>query len=198
MAFDLEAIPAESRNRASIEAHVEIYNRTQDTIRVHNPTDTDFIVHNDRRFSNEVYSIPNKNKDIGFGKGNNDVPRFIARRFVDKLGMELINQKIKEDWDKKKKEFRLEERGVMEERLALRSNDPKLWDEVTKQLWVGVTKRYQSGVIEDIEPVAPKKTFTSQAEAALDRLEMADAEIGVPQDTEDTQDAKDTFADQIS
>ena len=117
--FDLNAIPANARSKASIEAHKELYARTQDIIRVHNPTNKDFVVYNDRRFANERYVIPNKDKDIGYGKGNNDVLRFIVQRFVDKLGMEIISKKIAEDWEKKKLKFRIEERGQMEERLAL-------------------------------------------------------------------------------
>ena len=112
MSFTIDQIPPQSRNKASIAAHKELYDRTQDIIRVHNPTDKDFIVYNDRRFSNERYVIPNKDKDIGFGKGNNDVLRFIAQRFVDKLGMEMIAKIIKDDWDKKKGKFRLEEQEL--------------------------------------------------------------------------------------
>lgn len=180
MSFDQNAIPPNARSKTQIAAHLELYNRTQDTVRVHNPSQEDFIVYNDRRFANERYVIPNATRDIGFGKGNNDVPRFIALRFVDKMGMEMITKMIKEDWDKKKGKYRLDEQGVMEERLALRSSDPKLWEKVTKELWVGVVKRYQNDIIEDLEPVAPRKEYGSDAEAALDRLDMFDSEIGVP------------------
>lgn len=200
MSFNIDVIPADSRSKASIAAHVELYSRTQDTVRVHNPTDEDFIVYNDRRMTNERYSIPNKTKDIGYGPGNNDVPRFIAMRFVDKLGMEMINQKIQEDWNKKKGKFRLEEQGQMEERLALRSSDPKLWEEVTKQLWLGVVKRYQSDtLLDDVEDRPERKEYGSSAEETLDRLGMVDAEIGVDQRQVDSQeDMKNKFLEQIS
>lgn len=181
MAFEINQIPPNARSKTSIAAHLELYSRTQDIIRVHNPTDKDFIVYNDRRFANERYVIPNKDKDIGYGKGNNDVLRFIALRFVDKLGMEMISKIIAEDWEKKKLKFRIEERGVMEERLALRSNDPKLWEEITKKLWIGVVKRYQGDMIEEPEAKAPRKEYSSAAEETLDRLEMVDTEIEKPQ-----------------
>jgi hypothetical protein len=199
MAFDLNAIPANARNKASIEAHKELYARTQDIIRVHNPTDKDFIVYNDRRFANERYVIPNKDKDIGYGRGNNDVLRFIALRFVDKLGMEMIDKMIKDDWEKKKLKFRIEERGIMEERLALRSSDPKLWEQVTKQLWIGVVKRYQSDMIEEPEAKAPRKDYSSAAEETLDRLQMNDTEIEQPRpNTEAVDDVKNKFAESIT
>lgn len=184
MSFTIDVIPPSARNAKSIAAHKELYDRTMDVIRVHNPTDNDFAVYNDRRFSNETYVIPNKNKDIGYGKGNNDVVRYIAQRYVDKMGMEMINDKIKKDWDKKKMAYRLEERGQMEERYALKSNDPKLWDEVIKELWIGVVKRYQSDVFEEPEPMTPRKEYGSSAEEALDRLRLVDSEIGVQTDLE--------------
>lgn len=198
MAFDMNAIPANNRNKQSIAAHLEIYERTQDIIRVHNPTDKDFIVYNDRRFANERYVIPNSNKDIGFGKGNNDVLRFIAQRFVDKLGMEMISKIITDDWEKKKLKFRIEERGQMEERLALKSSDPKLWEDITKKLWIGVVKRYQGEMIEEPEAKAPRKEYSSSAEEALDRLGMVDMEIERPVEPKSEVTAKDKFAESIS
>ena len=201
MAFDLNAIPPNARNKQSIAAHLEIYSRTQDIIRVHNPTDKDFIVYNDRRFANERYVIPNKDKDIGYGKGNNDVLRFIALRFVDKLGMEMISKKIADDWEKKKLKFRIEERGMMEERLALRSSDPKMWEDVTKKLWIGVVKRYQSDTIEEPEERKPRKDYSSAAEETLDRLEMQDVEIEQPQTDQSKSDVdikKESFVESIT
>lgn len=198
--IDLNVIPASNRNKASIALHVEIYNRTMDTVRVHNPTDKDFMVYNDRRFSNEQYQVPNKNRNIGFGPGMNDVPRFIALRFVDKLGMEMISEIIKDDWDKKKGKFRLEEQGQMEERLALRSSDPKIWEDITKQLWIGVVKRYQGEVYEEPEAREPRKEYGSTAEETIARLEMNDTEIDArPQgEVPEVEDAKDSFARSIT
>lgn len=199
MAFDINVIPPDSRNKASVSAHLEMYARTQDIIRVHNPTDEDFIVYNDRKVSNERYVIPNNSKNIGYGEGNNDVPRYIALRFVDKLGMEIINKKIQEDWSKKKGKFRLEEQGQMEERLALKSSDPKLWDEVTKELWIGVVKRYQSDMLDVPEQREERKEYGSTAEETLDRLGLVDSEIGVDIQGETSQeDVKNKFLEQIS
>lgn len=199
MAFDINVIPPDSRNKASVSAHLEMYARTQDIIRVHNPTDEDFIVYNDRKVSNERYVIPNSSKNIGYGEGNNDVPRYIALRFVDKLGMEIINKKIQEDWSKKKGKFRLEEQGQMEERLALKSSDPKLWDDVTKELWIGVVKRYQSDMLDVPEQREERKEYGSTAEETLDRLGLVDSEIGVDIQGETSQeDVKNKFLEQIS
>lgn len=201
MTFDIGAIPPNNRSKQAIAAHLELYNRTQDVVRVHNPTDNDFIVYNDRRFANERYVIPSKDKDIGYGKGNNDVPQFIAVRYLDKMGMELISVMIKEDWDKKKGKFRLEEQGVMEERLALRSNDPKLWDKVTPLLWKGIIKRFQGDLIEEPEAKTPHREYGSMAEESLARLKMDDADMGVAHsevDNEPDNDKKSTFAESIT
>jgi len=202
MTFDLNAVPPNARSKAQIDAHREIYARTQDVCRVHNPTETDYVIHNDRRFANEKYLVPNINKDIGFGKGNNDVPRFIAKRYIENMGMEIINKKIKEDWDVKKLAFRLEERGQMEERLALRSNDPKLWNEITPKLFLGVVKRYQEEIMEEPEQKPQRKEYASPADEAMDRLGINDMEIGVSSSTPaeaqpDINQAQNNFINQI-
>lgn len=194
--FDINVIPPSNRNKAAIAAHLELYNRSMDTVRVHNPSDTDFIVHNDKRVSNEKYVIPAQTKDIGYGKGNNDVPRFIAKRYLDTMGIEMINVKIKEDWLKKKGKFRLEEQGMMEERLALRSSDPKLWDEITPKLWVKVVKRYQEETYDEPEPIEARKEYSSPADEALDRLGLTDSDIDTL-DTNTETDKKDEFINQV-
>lgn len=199
MSFNINAIPADARNKVQIQAHLELYNRTQDVIRVHNPTSEDFIVHHDRKVSNEQYRIPAKDKDIGFGKGNNDVPRYIALHYINKMGMEIISKQIKEDWEKKKGKFRLEEQGMMEERLALRSNDPELWKKVSKELWLGVVRRYQGESYDDPEPVQERKDYGSMAEAAINELNMFDQEVGVASTSEHTEPSsslKDDFINQ--
>ena len=196
--FDVSAIPPDARNKRSIAAHLEMYNRTMDTVRVHNDTKEDFVINNDKRVSNEKYVVPSKDRDIGFGRGNNDVPRFIAMRYLDKMGNLLLADIIKKDWDVKKTKFRLEERGTMEERLALRSTDPKLWDEITKKLWIGVVSRYQEAVAEEPIEREPSRRYSTASEEALSRLDMVDSEVGVPTETPADIDAKTKFIESIT
>ena len=90
----------------------------------------------------------------------------------------------------------------MEERLALRSSDPKMWEDVTKQLWIGVVKRYQSDMIEEPEAKAPRKDYSSAADEAIDRLGLMDMEIERPLEKDNPQTQVDTkkqdFANSIT
>lgn len=188
MAFDLNAVPPGDRSPAQMTAHLEMYKRSMDTIRVHNPTDEDYIVYNDRKVTNEQYVIPNKNRDVGYGKGNMHVFRYIADRYVNKMGTKMIMQIAKEDWDKQKLKYRREEWGTYEERLAIKPNDPKQWEKIAPQLFLGVVSRYQMNEPEPLEQT-PEKSYNSRAEAALERLGIADQQI---------EEAKDEFINSIT
>lgn len=193
MPLDLNVIPESSRSKEAMAIHKELYMRTMDTWRVHNPTDKDFVVYNDRMISNEKWVVPNQNKDIGKGKGNQDVPAFVMRRYLNKMGIELLNDKIKKDWDERKQQFRLEERGKFEETLALKTNDPKLWDEITPLLVVKMVQRYGGDDIFEEEPIQEQRDSTlSEGEQALARLGLEKKEF------EDLEDSKNELMDQIS
>ncbi len=203
--LDLNAIPPAARNKNQIALHLELYNRSMDTIRVHNPTNKDYYVYNNKMVAKETYIVPANTRDLGYGKGNNDVPRFIADRYLEHMGLDMIHKKIEADWDKKKMQFRLEERGDMEGKLALRSSDPKLWDEVTPILWKGVISRYQSEAYDEPQEKPERKEYSSPAEEALDRLGLKDTDMGVStevsellnNDTRDLEHKKDQFIDSI-
>lgn len=200
--FDMNVIPPENRNKAQVAAHLEIWRRSQDICRVHNPTDEDFVVYNDRQVTNERWVIPAQTKDIGPGKGNKDVPRYIAERYLDKMGGKLIQEKSKAHWEIEKTKYRLEERGQMEERLAIRVTDKREWDIITPMLFLGVVKRYEDTQDYVPEPPSePKKPTFSSASSALDRLGLADAEVGFnsQDELEDSgpEDAKTNLINQI-
>lgn len=191
MPFNINPIPPGDRSKTHVAAHLELYKESLDTIRVHNPSDEDFTVYWDRMQSNEQYVIPNKNRDIGMGKGNADVPRYVANSYIDRMGSKMIQAISKEDWDKQKQNYRREEQGVYEERLAIRINDPKQWDKVLPQLWVGVVKRYQMNEPEPAPEQQKNVANVSRSQAALERLGINDMEIGI------IEDAKNDFINQI-
>ncbi len=197
MAFDVNVIPAEARTKEQIALHIERYKRTQDTIQVYNPTDEDYVVWNDRKVTNERWTIPNKGKDIGVGKGNNNVPRFVAERYLKKMGQRLIQEISKADWEEKKLAYPLEQRGMYEERLAIKVNDRKQWDKLTPILWKGVVERYQGDAWMDEEEKKDIKPGLTPSEAALERLELLDKELGVGEPEAGIEDRKQQLADQL-
>lgn len=192
--FDINAIPPSNRSKEQVQAHLEIYKKTQDIVRVHNPTQEDFIVYNDRMVTNEQWLIPNKDRDMGKGKGNVDVPRYIALRYLNQMGTKLIGEKSKREWDKIKGQYRADERGQMEGRLAIRLNDKKEWEKITPKLWLGVVKKFQEGNISVMQEVEPKKQTFSRGEAALEELDIIDREL----ETGDVEQSKNEFINKIT
>ncbi len=172
--FNPTVIPPENNTPQQRAAHLELYGKSQDVWRVHNPTDEDYTVYNDRKMTNEHYTIPNKNRDVGFGPGNLDVRWYIAEMYAKNMLVKIISDISKKDWEVKKMQFRFDERGQKEELLAIRVNDQKLIDEWTPKILLGIVSRYQSNQLDDVEPVEPKRPSGSFVEDALDRLNLKD------------------------
>jgi len=199
MSFNITNIPPEGRTKSHIAAHMEMYTRTQDIIRVHNPSDEDFIINNDRMVTNESWVIPNKNKDLGKGKGNFDVPRYIAIMYLNRMGTQMISEVSAIKWEEIKKNYRADERGTMEERLAIRTNSIPEWKKITPILWKGVVSRYQSGNMEALPPEKDRKKSYSLGEETLDMLDLEDAEIGLQsQEVDQLEETKNKFIKDIT
>lgn len=194
--FNLNAIPPQQRTKEHVQAHMELYKKTQDIIRVHNPTSEDFIVYNDRMVTNEQWVIPNKDRDMGAGKGNFDVPRYIARRYLDHMGKQLIQEKSKREWEKIKGQYRADERGEMEGRLAIKMNDLSEWKKITPKLWLGVVQRYTGGNMPAVQEVERKPQAGTKFDAALEELELSDYELKVGKD--EIENNKQSLIDQIT
>ena len=134
----------------------EMYARSFDTIRVHNPTNTDFVEWYDKYGdSRQKYTVPHRAKNIGLGAGNNDLPRYLAERYAEKMIIHLINKKSHEEWEEVKKNYRVDERSGYEEKYALRTNNRELWKEYFPKLWLGVIEKYGGEELPD--PQEPQK-----------------------------------------
>ncbi len=195
----MNQIPVDGRSPAAIAFHIELFRRAQDTCEIYNPSEKDYVIHHDQMVTNNKWIVPNKEKDVGHGKGVQWVPRFAAILYIDKFGIEMINKMIKDDWDSRKEQYRYEERGAMEERLALRSNDQRMWDKVADILFRGVVQRSGGEDIEDELDVMPttENSSGSQATDTLNRLKIADREVGVRPPQADMTDAKDQLSQQL-
>jgi hypothetical protein len=92
----------------------------------------------------------------------------------------MINIISKADWNKKKENYRQEERGIMEERLALRTNNKELWAKIVPTLFMGVARRSEEevGMGEAIVEKQPDPTL-SNAEQIMEQLGLNDKEISI-------------------
>ncbi len=180
MPFNLNSVPAEGRTPEQIKLHLDLYNRSQDICLIHNPSPEDYTFFYNRKFEPNPYVIPNKDKDIGFGKGNLEIRRYLANIYVEKKGEQMINIISKADWDKKKENYRQEERGMMEERLAIRSNNKELWKTIVPQLFKGVVRRSTEEIgTGTFVPEAQVDPTLSNAEQIMEQLGLNDQEVSL-------------------
>lgn len=194
MPVNLNSIPPEGRTPQQIQAHLDLYNESQDIWLIHNPDETDFQFFYNRRFEPNPYVVPNCNKDIGFGKGNLEIRYFLAKVYAEKKGEQMINAISKADWDKQKENYRLEERGIMEERLALRTSNKALWSQIIPKLLLGRVRRSTEGVGIG-EPIleTPVDNSLSSVEQIIKTLELNDkvlSEAKLEQESQMTEEEK--------
>lgn len=158
-----------SNTREAEEIKAQMYKESLDTIAVANITEEDFVIYNDKaRATRTKWLIPNKNKDLGKGKGVQHIPRGMAYRYVEKMMTKIISEISAKDWDKKKDKYRDEERSKYEEKLAIRTDNPKLREELAKKLWIGVVERYGGDEIgeelEEIKKANPRQDMKDYLE----------------------------------
>lgn len=141
--------------------HQEQRRKSLDMVRVYNPTDEDF---------NFVYDgyrqmVPNKNKDIGYGKGMRVLQRFVAeyytKHIVDKMIIEKSDTKLKEVKDAMEKrgaadiEFNANQQVMNQYRV----DDIQLREPLEDQVLLGTEEEY--GLNDLAETVEPKKEFNA-------------------------------------
>lgn len=189
--FNMEVIPPTMRSQKQVDEHMEIWKRSLDTIRVHNPTDEDFIVWDNKKVAGQSWVIPAQTKDIGKGKGNQDMPRFAANRYISQMVPQLIAQIAQKAWEKEREQYRHDEWGEKEEHFGQRyANDEKLMQDVTQQLFLGVVEKFGTDQsYGEVEPPRSDRLNLSFAERILGQMNIEDKEI---------EESKQEFTEQIS
>ena len=121
------------------------------TVLVHNPTSEDYIFWYDKYGDKPEKSIvPKAQKDIGFGKGNAQLPKYKAVMYAKAMIEGLITKIADKDWEEKKKQYRTRDETILHaDKEAIRTNDARLWKELSPKIWLGIVKRYGGGDIPD-------------------------------------------------
>ncbi len=152
----------------------ELERRSMDSIRVFNPTDTDYYV----EWDGYKHRVPGKNKDEGIGKGMRVLPRYIAEKYVREMKNLLINQmNDKRLADIKEK---LQKAGTadivwnanteLERQHDVRTDNPELVKKYYEICWLGVEQEY--GMDEVTAPQAlPRESYTHSEEDMLKELQ---------------------------
>lgn len=140
----------------------ELERHSKDIVMVHNPLDKDYTCIWDKF----KHVIPNCNRDIGFGKGNNELPFYIARKYFNEMKDLLITTE-----NNKTVEQRLEERNKKglpqfetkwHEQTVWnnlpRTNDRKIVDSLFEELWLGIVREFGLDMEENKIPMADFKS----------------------------------------
>ena len=136
-------VPVRSANDDAF--HRELERRSQDTIRVYNPTDSDYLL----EWDFHKHRVPAKDTDSGWGKGMRVLPRYMAEKYCREMKTQLINE-----MGESKVQSMLEDRQVkgMAEMSpfdkqvlydkAPRTDDKNLIEKLYPTLWLGIEEEF--------------------------------------------------------
>jgi len=150
-----------SQNKVGDAYKRELERHSKDIVMVHNVTDKDYTCVWDKF----KHVIPNCNRDIGFGKGNNELPFYIARKYFNEMKDLLINnenEKVVEKLIKAKEksggqfETKWHEQAVWNN--LPRTNDRKKVDTLFNELWLGIVREFGLDMEEGQIPMADFKS----------------------------------------
>lgn len=141
----------------------ELERKSLDTIMVFNPTESDYKVIWDKR----IFIIPGVNREVGYGKGKMQLPRYIAEKYAKEMKDLLINSANKEKAEKMLEDHYAKGR----EELTKHDENLKIHDKGTRtdnetevlkiydQLILGLVQEYSADyldetlAVEDMRPV---------------------------------------------
>lgn len=124
----------------------EMQRTSLDKIRIYNPTDTDFTI----MWDGFKHVVPNKNKDVGFGKGQRVVERYLALWYLKHMTDHIINEKQQKRLDELKEKY--EKAGVedylvkanmqLESNKSVRTDNEAEVKRIAEIIWLGIEERY--------------------------------------------------------
>jgi hypothetical protein len=150
----------------------EMERKSQDSIKIYNPTMSDF----EFKWNGYLWHCPAKIKDEGFGMGCMIVPRYIASNYVRKMCDALITKESDKMLNEIKKKYTGTNWAQEEERQALRTNNPTLIEKYTRILWKGKVRDYGMD-----RPIVEEEKVSGNEKAMhlsiIDKLEAEEMQI---------------------
>lgn len=126
--------------------HREQRRKSQDLIRVLNPTQQDYIL----LWDQEKFIVPSQEKDMGWGKGMRVMQRYLAEKYVREMKDKLILQK--QDAKLAEIKEKLEKSGAADVSFnanmqlstvqGVRSDVPEIIEKYYEMLWLGVEEEF--------------------------------------------------------
>lgn len=151
----------------------EMERRSLDTFMVYNPTDEDYMLEWDRRYTR----IPNKNKNLGFGNGKMELPRYQMEKYAREMKDKLINKEADQQLQALKE--KMMKAGVqdvvlnanleLERGRMSRTDNQELIEKWYKVVILGLVREYGMDLPDEIKTQKADPTKT-QEEQVLERL----------------------------
>ncbi len=165
-------MPEEKPSEKSRRILREMERKSQDILKIFNSQEKDYSLTYDAR----QWVVPNKDNDLGYGKGCLDVPRYIANHYFKHMIDGLINEESDKLVAKAKKTYKGGHWPEEELKIALRTSNPELRKKYLKILYRGVVREFALAEAPlDVAP--PKKKDDRPLDEQL--LEDIDAPIYV-------------------
>lgn len=143
--------------------HNEMRRKSQDMIRVFNPTNEDYTLVWDEGGASARFTVPSQYKDLGWGPGMRVMQRYLARKFtkeiVDKMILRKQDEKLTQLKDKLEKQgatdiaYNANMQLMSDSRL--RSDLPSVREPIEDQVWLGTEEEF--GVDIDSVPIVEEK-----------------------------------------
>lgn len=153
------------------ELKLELQRRSLDLLVVHNPLKEPYIV-----IWNTVerHIVPGNDTDIGYGKGNASLLRFIAEKYMSEMTTNILTKEadeaVRAENEKRMREGRPEMTKYMGGEQVLfekRTDEPTERERVMKKLFVRLDREYAGGM-DSIEH--EKKNTTTMVKSVDDEL----------------------------
>jgi len=124
--------------------HKEQRRRSQDLIRVANPTEKDYVL----VWEDQKFIIPSKDNDKGWGKGMRVMQRYLAQKYTKELTDKIIMEKGDKELEERKNKLR--DRGDVDPtynaniqlQYAGRTDDSKTREPIEDTLWMGIEEEF--------------------------------------------------------
>jgi hypothetical protein len=135
--------------------HKEQRRRSQDLIRVQNPTDSDYVL----VWDDQKFIIPSQSTDKGWGKGMRVMPRYLAQKFTKDIVDKMLIDKFDKTLEERK--AKLQNRGDVDPTYNAniqlqyqgRTDDTKTREPLEDMVWMGVEEEF--GVDSDFVEIKP-------------------------------------------
>lgn len=167
--------------------------QANDEIKVYNPGLDDF----ENKVAGNIWVIPHKDKDIGFGSGINVLPRFAAKLYAQRMIDQIINE-LNVEIKRKAKIKREGYWAAAEQRIEKRTDDPELRRKYMKIVWLGLHRAFgkdEAPAQVDKKDIRDKKIPLD--EALIDELEKAQIPNEVKAPQKPSKEVKEQFADKL-